>query len=346
MGQERGCPEILYHYGVLKSSFSWLHLTDFHYGLKGQDCLWPTLREPFLDSLAEVHKRCGPWDAVLFTGALVQSGETAQFEEMQAEVLDPLWEKLRELGLGSAVLLAVPGNHDLYRPNPNEDNAAIDAFLKKDGFQDIVAKFLDRPAGPYRGVINDAFAAYSQWWAKAPHRPADVKSGALPGDFSVTLQAGGHRIGIVGLNTTFLQLAGGNYEGRLVWDARQLHAVCDGAVDTWSKQHDVCLLLTHQGPNWLTPEAQEHGDSEIAPAGRFAAHLFGHQHETKITYTRRGGSRQAVRLCQGCSVFGMEKYGDPPKAQRAHGYAAGRIEFDEKEACFRLWPMIATNKTG
>lgn len=328
------------------NSFSWLHLTDFHYGLKGQDCLWPTLREPFLDSLAALHERCGPWDAVLFTGDLVQSGETAQFEKMQAEVLNPLWKKLGELGSGGAVLLAVPGNHDLYRPNPNEDNAAIDALLDKDGFQRIETKFWDQSAGVYRRVINDAFAAYSQWWDKAPHQPPDVKTGALPGDFSVTLELGGQRIGIVGLNTTFLQLAGGDYEGRLVWDARQLHAVCDGGVDTWSKQHDICLLLTHQGPNWLTPEAQKQGESEIAPAGRFAAHLFGHQHEMDITYIRRGGSRHATRLCQGCSVFGMEKFGDPPKIERAHGYTAGRIELGATEAILRLWPLIATNRTG
>ena len=128
-------------------SFSWLHLTDFHYGLKGQNCLWPNLREPFLDSLASLHERCGPWDAVLFTGDLVQSGESAQFAKMQAEVLDPLWEKLSQLGSGGAVLLAVPGNHDLYRPNPREDNAAIDALLDKDGFQRIEAKFWDQPAG-------------------------------------------------------------------------------------------------------------------------------------------------------------------------------------------------------
>jgi tetratricopeptide (TPR) repeat protein len=329
-----------------KSSFSWLHLTDFHYGLKGQDCLWPTLREPFLDSLATLHERCGPWDAVLFTGDLVQSGESAQFKKMQAEVLDPLWKKLHELGSGNAVLLAVPGNHDLYRPNPLEDNPAADVLLKKGGFQDIETKFWDQPAGGYRRVINDAFASYSQWWAKAPHRPATVKAGALPGDFSVTLESGGRRIGIAGLNTTFLQLAGGDYEGRLVWDARQLDAVCGGGVDTWSKQHDVRLLLTHQGPNWLTPEARKHGESEIAPAGRFAAHLFGHQHETDITYIRRGGSRHAVRLCQGCSVFGMEKFGDPPKTERAHGYTAGRIELGEEEASLRLWPLRATNTTG
>lgn len=328
------------------SSFSWLHLTDFHYGLKGQDCLWPTLREPFLESLGPLHERCGPWDAVLFTGDFVQSGETAQFEKMQAEVLDPLWEKLREFGSGDAVLLAVPGNHDLYRPNPLEDNAAIDALLDKDGFQRIETKFWEQPAGGYRRVINDAFAAYSQWWDKAPHRPDVIKAGALPGDFSATLECGGRRIGIVGLNTTFLQLAGGDYEGRLVWDARQLYAVCDGGVDTWSKQHDVCLLLTHQGPDWLTAEAQKQGESEIAPAGRFAVHLFGHQHETKLTYIRSGGSRNAVRLSQGCSVFGMEKFGNPPKTQRAHGYTAGRVELGETEAHLRLWPRIATNKTG
>lgn len=328
-------------------TFSWLHLTDFHYGLKGQDCLWPTLREPFLESLTPLHDRCGPWDAVLFTGDLVQSGETAQFEKMQAEVLDPLWEKLRELGSGNAVLLAVPGNHDLYRPNPLEDNPAVDVLLEKGGFQRIEEKkFWDQPAGAYRRVINDAFAAYSQWWDKAPHRPNNLKVGALPGDFSATFECNGRRIGIVGLTTTFLQLAGGDYEGRLVWDARQIHAVCEGGVDTWSKQHDVCLLLTHQGPNWLTLEARKHGEAEIAPAGRFAVHLFGHQHEADITYIRRGGSRNATRLCQGCSVFGMDKYGEPPKIERAHGYAGGRIELSEMEVNFRLWPRIATNTTG
>ena len=77
---------------VPASIFSWLHLTDFHYGLKGQDYLWPTLREPFLESLAALHERCGPWDTVLFTGDLVQSGKSEQFREMQTEVLNPLWD--------------------------------------------------------------------------------------------------------------------------------------------------------------------------------------------------------------------------------------------------------------
>ncbi len=326
-------------------AFSWLHLTDLHYGLQGQDCLWPTLRGPFLESLGPLHDRCGPLDAVLFTGDLVQSGESAQFERMQAEVLDPLWRRLGELGSGGAVLLAVPGNHDLYR-SKDPDSPALDVLLEKGGFERVAAKFWDQPAGSYRRVVHDAFAAYGAWWEKVPHRPPGVKTGILPGDFAATLPCGDRKVGLVGLNTTFLQLAGGDYEGRLVWDARQLHAVCEGGVDAWWDRHDVCLLLTHQGPSWLTQEAREAGESEIAPAGRFAAHLFGHQHETEITYIRRGGSTKAVRLCQGCSVFGMEKRGEPPAIERRHGYAAGRIELDDGAARLRLWPRIATKRTG
>ena len=326
-----------------KNSFSWLHLTDFHFGLDGQKFLWPNLRQPFLDDLEELHQQTGPWQAVLFTGDLVQQGKSAEFQEMQQDVLDRLWEKLAELGSGDAVLLAVPGNHDLYRPNPKEDNPAIDALLDRDGFSRIAAKFWDNPAGAYRRVINDAFAAYSEWWQAAPHRPKDITTGLLPGDFACTLACGDQNIGIVGLNTAFLQLQGGDYQGKLVWDTRQLHAVCGDAVDNWVNRHTVCLLLTHQGPDWLTPDAKKHGDSEIAPAGRFALHLFGHIHEAGYKYIHIGGSANAVRLLQGCSVFGMEQFGEPPTTKRSHGYAAGRIDFNPEHASFRIWPRIATD---
>ncbi len=228
--------------------FSWLHVTDFHHGLRGQDCLWPTLRQPFLDDLARLCELCGPWDAVLFTGDFVQSGESAQFEAMQREVLDRLWSRLGELGSEDAVLLAVPGNHDLYRPNPDDpdfDDPAVERLIERGGFQRIEARFWAQPRGFYRRAVDGVFAAYTNWWRTAPHRPGGVRAGALPGDFSVTLECGGRRIGIVGLNTTFLQLAGGDYRGRLVWDARQLHALCEGGVDVWTGRHgdrQVCVL--------------------------------------------------------------------------------------------------------
>jgi tetratricopeptide (TPR) repeat protein len=331
-------------------TFSWLHLTDLHFGLKGQGWLWLTLRQPFLDDLALLHDRCGPWDAVLFTGDLVQSGQSAQFQGLQEQVLGPLWEQLTRLGSGDTVLVAVPGNHDLFRPNAAEDNAAIDALLDPDQFPRIAAKFWGPPDGGYRRVVNQAFAAWRDWWDGASHRPAGIATGALPGDLAVTIAKGGRRIGLMGLNTAFLQLGAGDYQGKLVWDPRQVQALCPNGIDRWHADHDLCLLLTHQGPDWLTPEARAQGDSEIAPAGRFALHLFGHMHEARLEAIRRGANPEAVRLCQGCSVFGMEHFGEPPRLQRAHGYSAGQVRFADSDGGtgpqLRLWPRVATNRTG
>jgi hypothetical protein len=110
-------------------------------------------------------------------------------------------------------------------------------------------------------------------------------------------------------------------------------------------KHDICLLLTHQGTDWLTEAYEKHGETEIAPAGRFAVHLFGHMHEPKIENLSKGGGN-AIRRHQGCSVFGMEKYGEPPAISRRHGYAAGKIVFEGDTATLRLWPRIATSTNG
>jgi len=148
--------------------FSWLHITDFHYGLGGQTFLWPNLREPFLSDLKKLHERSGPWQAVLFTGDFVQSGSSEQFADMQREVLERLWVTLRQLGSGDAVLLAVPGNHDLYRPDEAGDDPARDTLLHKNGFNSVADKFWDTPAGSYRRIVNDAFVNYKSWWNSAP----------------------------------------------------------------------------------------------------------------------------------------------------------------------------------
>ena len=77
-----------------KSAFSWLHLTDLHFGLSGQHVLWPNLRQPFFADLAKLHRQTGPWDAVFFTGDLVQQGLPAEFQAMQEAFLNRLWATL------------------------------------------------------------------------------------------------------------------------------------------------------------------------------------------------------------------------------------------------------------
>lgn len=325
------------------TTFSWLHLTDLHFGMKDQNFLWPNLRQPFFDDLVALHDLTGPWQAVLFTGDLVQQGKSEEFKAMQKEVLARLWEQLSKLGSGDAVLLAVPGNHDLYRPDLS-DNAPADTLLDDGGFDRIAEKFWNNPTGAYRRVVDDAFVAYSEWWRE--YQPKNLTNGIIPGDFSYSLNYEERRIGIVGLNTAFLQLGEGNYKGKLNWNARQLNAVCNGAADDWVKQHEVCLLLSHHGPDWLTPAARKHGEREIAPAGRFAVHFFGHAHEPIIQYVYTGGNSNPIRLCQGNSVFGMELLGEPPTLTRSHGYSAGQIRFGEGPPKLRIWPRFASDKTG
>ena len=94
---------------------NWLHLTDLHRGMKEGGWLWPSVRESFFDDLKRLHDKCGPWDLVLFTGDLAQRGQSSEFEQVD-HILAQLWKLLRELG-SDPKLLAVPGNHDLVRPD-------------------------------------------------------------------------------------------------------------------------------------------------------------------------------------------------------------------------------------
>jgi hypothetical protein len=321
-------------------SFGWLHLTDLHYGLAGQSPLWPNVREAFFADLRKVHGRSGPWQAVLFTGDLVQAGKEEEFKAIEAEVLGRLWKELAALGSGDAVLLAVPGNHDLARPDSQKPSPAARWLLCEGGFAEIEEEFWGEPDGDYRRVINAAFANYAVWWERTARRPgAAVVPGILAGDFAATLAVGSRALGVVGLNTTFLQLAGGDYQGRLAWDLRQLQAACGGDAVDWCARHDACLLLTHQGRDWFDPRSQE-SYPELNPAGRFAAHLFGHMHEAMVRSMSHGGGKP-LREWQGCSLFGLEKYGEPPKADRRHGYGAGRIDFGGRHARMRLFPRRA-----
>lgn len=325
-------------------TFTWLHLTDLHFGLKGQAALWPNQREAFHKDLASMLAKTGRIDAVLFTGDLVQQGKPKEFADMQREVLDRLWQILAQHGSGDAVLLAVPGNHDLSRPKLTVANRPVLKLLfAADRFGEIASDFWGSPKSPYRKVLEKAFANYNDWWQTAPRRASDIKQGIIPGDFACTLPCGTRKIGIIGLNTAFLQLDGGNYHGKLVWDVRQLHAVCGDAVDDWVSQHDVCLLLTHQGPDWLAQDALKHGKREIARAGRFAVHLFGHMHENNLSSISTGGNPAMVRQWQAASLFGMEKYGEPPTEFRSHGYAIGQIRFAADQAQLRMWPRRVAN---
>ncbi len=100
------------------TSFGWLHLTDLHLGMHQQSSLLPTVEDKFFDSLEPLYEKSKPWDLVIFTGDLTDKGSPEEFKQVD-EFLGQLWDCLRSLGAKPS-LLAVPGNHDLTRPDPKD----------------------------------------------------------------------------------------------------------------------------------------------------------------------------------------------------------------------------------
>ena len=335
------------------TTFGWLHFTDLHRGMKAQNGWWSDWEQKLLDDLRSRHAYAGPWDAVLFTGDLTDRATKAQFDQLDG-FLDKLWGLFDELQPGLPVaLLAVPGNHDLRRPDP-EKNPADEDFVSdleqlagwaKPDRKTARERFWGKPKDRSRTVVKGAFAEYQTWWDKRLlEKPPSLKvrAGLLPGDFAATLEKDGAKIGILGLNSAFLQLGGGDYKGRLALGYRQLDEACGKAGPAWAREHHLCLLLTHHPADWLCPEAQS--DLGRIVGGNFALHLHGHMHETAYRMLSVGGGAQE-RTWQGLSLFGEETW-EGGGGDRRFGYAIGRIVLNGGEGELRMWPRKAPPPDG
>ena len=324
------------------TTFRWLHLTDLHLGMPGQNSLWPNVEEMFLNDLKLLHERVGPWDLVLFTGDITQRGTKPEFDEVD-KLLQKFWSRFKEWGF-TPKLLAIPGNHDLIRPEDASDPTLI-TLLNNWRLPEVQKPFWEKQDSPQRRLISSAFQSFTEWWKQTPIPKPALNHGLLPGDCSATFEADGFNVGVIGLNSAYLQLAGGDFERRLHMDVQQLHGVCNGHAPDWTKRHDACLLLTHHPVQWLSADAEKHFSDEIHyPPERFALHLFGHMHEGNLTSVAHGGGNERRKL-QGCSLFGLENWGEK-QAKRKHGYSLGELKSEDGEQRLRIWPRIAIAKPG
>jgi predicted MPP superfamily phosphohydrolase len=317
------------------TSFGWLHLTDLHLGMHEQAGLLPTVEDKFFDDLSRLYEESSPWDLVIFTGDLTFKGSADEFKRVD-EFLARLWDRLLGLGANPS-LVAVPGNHDLTRPDLSKNLAAKLLRNSWDNDEDIRKEFWADPQSLYRKTITDAFENYSRWWENTQFK-LPAQAGELSGDFSAILQKDEASLGIVGLNTAFLQLTGDDYKGKLTVDPIQFQKACGENGPAWVKQLNACLLLTHQPPDWLTQDAQTQLESDIG--SYFTAHLFGHMHESRYVAQSTGGAPE-IREFQATSLFGIEHFENLPESQRRHGYAAGRIELEGEKGRLTFWPRQA-----
>ncbi len=140
-------------------AFGWLHVTDLHRGMSLQGCLWPNIEKQFYSDLEHVHAKCGPWHVIFFSGDLVQKGSAAEFKKLN-ETLGRLYKKLNSLG-SNPVLVSVPGNHDLARPN--RDEATVRDLSKWNEDPAIRSEFWSAGDSKFKHVIKQAFRNYTTW---------------------------------------------------------------------------------------------------------------------------------------------------------------------------------------
>lgn len=323
-------------------SISWLHLTDLHMGMSAQRLLWPDVKDDFFHDLDALHAKTGPWDLVLFTGDLTQQGNDDDFKRL-ATALDKLWERLAKLGSKPA-LMAVPGNHDLVRPD-----AALPAMKALETWHtdtSVRERFWSDASSPERAVVSEAFKHYTRFIEARPLPTGfEVKRGRVPGDVSVSItRPDGLRVALVGLNTALLHLWGGDLTGRLTIEREQLFDVCGDDPPEWLSEHHVALLLTHHPKSWLHPRAVDIFEESVLGRDRFFAHLYGHMHEGRWERSALGGAPER-RVAQGPSLFGLEKWGTADQ-KRIHGYMAGRITIDGERGECRVWPRLRAKMDG
>lgn len=297
-----------------------------------QDWLWPAFKTWLFEDLEMLHKQTGDWDLVIFSGDLVQKGVAKEFERLES-ILDEIWGVFSKLGF-SPKLFVLPGNHDLERPAMSSTIRTLKRWWDE---PDVQVEFFQSPDNEYRLAVDNMFASYNAWLDRIDGKKFGFEKGTLgllPGDNSFVFEKDGLRVGVVGLNSTWLQLDNQNYEGILHVDTKQILGVTSQDPDLWCSRNDLNLLVTHQPPEWLHGDSKVFWDNDINPPGRFSAHLFGHVHESSAKVGAQGGADARIEL-QGISTFGLATIDG--KKDRKHGYSVVRYVHDLNDV-LHIWP--------
>ena len=344
------------------AEFRWLHFSDLHWGKTDHDIHWSRLEKALFDDFGELCDLTGQagWDAVFFTGDIANTGSPEQFVAA-GEKINRILDELGEHGSRPQAFY-VPGNHDLQRIiNPRSKTKK----QLRDNLQSMVkfwfeenngqfTDFFDRPDQClYMDGVQSVFSPYTNFWQAQPDFPS-VTPGIVPGDFSVTLGPEDLKIGVVGLNSAFLHLEGGDFEKRLDLDLRQIKSCLpsDKEITDWFWDHDAAILLTHHPQSWLNPQNRDK-HNQIFDPGWFGLHLYGHAHVQEYRDIYLQGNTENVKQVQSSALFSREEYEIyannkvVERFPRIHGYSSGVLYTEGDDILFRLWPRsIDTGREG
>lgn len=307
------------------AAITWIHLSDFHAGPKGQS-VWHQVETELRPSVEAMAQRVGSPDLILFTGDLANRGLAEEYERV-----DALLDRVNDWVGRELPVVAVPGNHDVVR---SWRHAAFKHYETEPDIQKVLWE-TNEP------VLDNMFPHYVKW-AERRVSGSLKKAGwiphistRVPGDLSVVVELNGLRLGLVGLNTAWTHLSDGG-EGELQLPLEQFLAALPERPNPldWFQGHDAAFLLTHHPHQWLSTKAQETYLAAIHLPSRFTLALFGHVHKARTFGVNMSGGKPRV-YAQATSLFGLEHYGEAGES-RVMGYSWGCLTTDGE---VRVWPL-------
>lgn len=328
----------------------WLHLSDLHFGCPGREAWWQA-HDVFRRSIAEMSAQVGgPPHLVLLTGDLTYSGQRKEFDQLDLFCSALKSWLCRDGGAAlPPLLLPVPGNHDLSRPGEESYRYSFLDLYESEHLQPLRTRLWEkRDAAPLRPL----FKAYTAWMQREvlPELEArrgktqgvvELRMSSFPGDFSMILAVGGFRLGVVGLNSAWMQYREGDYQGKLQLPAAQFLGALSqsqGSPLEFFKRCQRSLLLTHHPVSWLAPKAKAEFETEVLLPDRFDLHLHGHLHKGRVEPVQLVAGRPRYTM-HGLSLFGMPSFGTNNE-RRSFGYSWGCIRPSGEIWVWPLHPVL------
>ncbi|MFY0527693.1 metallophosphoesterase family protein [Archangium gephyra] len=295
--------------------FSWLHLSDLHFGHGDITYGWD--QKTVLSLLkSDVEKARAEWpelpppQAILVTGDIAFSGgkcDPAEYHD--ADVF--LRELTTLLGLKPEDVYLVPGNHDVQRDVAKE---LVEQVRKDPGALNTILRSEEQRKALYTRQAN--YQQFADGFAK---RNLDAWSShvEIPGFGTIEL---------VGLNTAMVSNDNQD-QGNLVLSGEQRHLLS-------TVKGSVRLLLTHHPfeAGWLRDDERLRA---MAQKGT-TVHLCGHMHDPRVDLVSQAGGQNHVR------VVAAAAHRDPKEAgssKDSHGYNFASLMIDARgNLQLRTWP--------
>jgi formylglycine-generating enzyme required for sulfatase activity len=310
-------------------SLTWLHLDSLHIQ-SSPIAHWQTIQTALWAELADPPSGGMKPDVVVVTGDLAWSGQASEYDHVQR-----FFQELRAK-TNNAPILFVPGNHDV--AHLSTDDSRLDWLEQYQEDKPRISarreELWNKPDSPSAQAVRGMFRSFEEFVGLCCQKgwtPRPEAEGVMPGDGRWSLEVGGFRLGVVGLNSAW-RLFGPEGPAPLV-APQQRNSLWEGCDEAnFAARHHLTMLVQHHPPHLLGNQTEWGG----AVRGQAQLALCGHQQGD----APHGGYNQSVDrvVLQASSALGLKTWSN--SASRELGFMWGRARAHGGKLEVRIWERV------